>query len=270
MTHISGSIIIQGVLMNNLEKDLQKMEELHQKQIDIHFDEFLRMHLTNKTILIRHIEAFYRYSSYLHEGNVLDWGCRHAFDACLIKNHFGDSVKISGCDIEKGDFDVFFDYAGLDFSLLKSPYKLPYSGEQFDFVISSGVLEHVPNDLESIKEIYRILRPGGKFIITFLPNHYSYTEFLSSILKRAHHNRLYKRKQIKNMLLHSGFFILYAGYHQVMPALAGKESALIGRIKILNSIFKFIYKFNRIFEKIWPIYKFAANIIIVAEKRRSL
>ncbi len=39
-----------------------------------------------------------------------------------------------------------------------------YHDEQFDFFICSHVLEHIPDDLKAMKELYRILKKGGKGI----------------------------------------------------------------------------------------------------------
>ncbi|MGB9911327.1 MAG: class I SAM-dependent methyltransferase [Microgenomates group bacterium] len=43
--------------------------------------------------------------------------------------------------------------------------KLPFTDEAFDVVISTDVLEHIPNAEEVIKEIRRVLKPGGKAFI---------------------------------------------------------------------------------------------------------
>jgi len=40
-----------------------------------------------------------------------------------------------------------------------------YSDNMFDFIICSHVLEHVPDDIQAMKEIYRILKPGGEAIV---------------------------------------------------------------------------------------------------------
>jgi SAM-dependent methyltransferase len=40
-----------------------------------------------------------------------------------------------------------------------------YEDGQFDFLICSHVLEHVPDDKQALRELYRILRRGGKAII---------------------------------------------------------------------------------------------------------
>jgi SAM-dependent methyltransferase len=38
--------------------------------------------------------------------------------------------------------------------------------ESFDIVIACDVLEHVPSDLAAMRELHRILRPGGTAILT--------------------------------------------------------------------------------------------------------
>lgn len=48
---------------------------------------------------------------------------------------------------------------------------LPFADETFDAVYSHGVLHHIP-DIESVlKEIERVLRPGGKFLIAVYHKH---------------------------------------------------------------------------------------------------
>lgn len=46
---------------------------------------------------------------------------------------------------------------------------LPLPGEYFDLVLSHEVLEHVQDDQAAIREIVRVLRPGGRLVL-FVPN----------------------------------------------------------------------------------------------------
>jgi len=42
---------------------------------------------------------------------------------------------------------------------------LPFANESFDFVYSHGVLHHTPDTARTIREIYRVLSPGGRAVI---------------------------------------------------------------------------------------------------------
>ena len=52
---------------------------------------------------------------------------------------------------------------GIQVRPLEHEYNLPYDDNAFDIVLSVGVLEHVPNDVASMAEIRRVLKPGGLF-----------------------------------------------------------------------------------------------------------
>lgn len=47
--------------------------------------------------------------------------------------------------------------------------ELAFADNQFDIVFSHEVIEHVKDDRQSVKEMLRVLKPGGKLII-FCPN----------------------------------------------------------------------------------------------------
>ncbi|MFZ5862531.1 MAG: class I SAM-dependent methyltransferase [Nitrospirota bacterium] len=44
--------------------------------------------------------------------------------------------------------------------------RLTYDSDVFDLVTSTEVFEHVPNDQQGFREIYRVLKPGGYFAFT--------------------------------------------------------------------------------------------------------
>ena len=50
--------------------------------------------------------------------------------------------------------------------VIGSVLEIPFENNSFDIIISSEVIEHVPNPLVAIKEMYRVLKPGGTLILT--------------------------------------------------------------------------------------------------------
>jgi len=41
---------------------------------------------------------------------------------------------------------------------------IPYTGAAFDVVICNHILEHVPSPVAALREVHRVLKPGGRFI----------------------------------------------------------------------------------------------------------
>jgi SAM-dependent methyltransferase len=70
-------------------------------------------------------------------------------------------IARSGQDISYRTADLFAE--GVDDRV--DITKLSYQNSEFDFFISSHILEHVSDDRKAILELYRILKPGGKGIL---------------------------------------------------------------------------------------------------------
>lgn len=69
---------------------------------------------------------------------------------------------------------------------------LPFESESFDYVISFQVIEHIKQDIDFVREIHRVLRPGGKVIIT-TPN------APTSLTRNPWHIREYKSEELHNL-----------------------------------------------------------------------
>ena len=86
------------------------------------------------------------------------------------------------------------DYSNLDF--VSDICNMPIEDESFDAVMCIEVIEHVPNPVEALGEIHRVLKKGGNLILTapfnslthYAPYHYS-TGF-SSYFYEHHLNNL--------------------------------------------------------------------------------
>jgi SAM-dependent methyltransferase len=243
--------------------------KLHTEQAKIRQDQYLQSHFHNLAVIRRHTSIFERYSRFLPvSGAVLDWACNHAPDACLVRMLRGNKVQLYGCDVSAGEYREFFDFANLQYTQLSHPYLLPYDDNFFDAVIGSAALEHVPNDSESLKEMYRIIKPGGVLIVTTLPNRLSYTEWLSRTLRRPHHLRRYSLRIVREMFIHHGFLPVSYGYHQIFPSMCSTGG--IFDSPFVNKLVGDIASQNKIGEKLWPIRCFASNLFIVGKKVASI
>jgi SAM-dependent methyltransferase len=60
---------------------------------------------------------------------------------------------------------------------------LPLPDASFDLVISAGVIEYLPGDGPFLRELSRVLRPGGRLLLC-VTNRYGYSEIFHSLLYR--------------------------------------------------------------------------------------
>lgn len=65
--------------------------------------------------------------------------------------------------------------------------KVPYPDEHFDTVLLSTVLSYVKNPQQAVNEAYRILKPEGYVVVSFLPREGSYAMLYESAYLRGRH-----------------------------------------------------------------------------------
>lgn len=70
---------------------------------------------------------------------------------------------------------------------------LDFAANSFDFVISFQVIEHIRRDIDFVREVRRVLRPNGKFIVT-TPN------APMSLTRNPWHVREYTANELHNIL----------------------------------------------------------------------
>jgi SAM-dependent methyltransferase len=104
---------------------------------------------------------------------VLDVGCgegRHSLAAYLRPGVSVVGVDLSGEDlaIARGRIDDMapFDPQGYVRFLQGDATRLPFPDDAFDRVICSEVLEHIPNFIGVLEELYRVLKPGGRLCVS--------------------------------------------------------------------------------------------------------
>ena len=235
------------------------MRDLYAKQqSETPGDAYLAGH-AHPSVIRTQVSVYQWYREYLPQvGTVLDWGCRHAPDACLIRaGHPADDLELHGCDIDASDrYFSFHSSADLAFKQLGHVSELPYANDTFDAVIGSGTLEHVAMDYESLKELYRVLKPGGKLIITYLPNRWSYEEWWRrNIWKAGAHLRLYTAGELQMQMLRTGLKPLTLGYQNRYDMLAQVNPP---RVVLRHAV------------RVANLHRITSTLCVVAEKVNSL
>lgn len=102
------------------------------------------------------------------------------------------------------------------------PVHLPFPAQSFDAVASVGVLEHVRetggNELSSLREIRRILRPGGCFLCYHLPNAYSVIETLARFMPHKYSHRYrFTRRQLRRLFQDAGLQLMTTQRYGCLP-----------------------------------------------------
>lgn len=89
--------------------------------------------------------------------------------------------------------------------------KIPLADNQFDCVLILAVLEHLEYPEEIIRECYRLLKPGGRLIVT-VPSNYSKPILLMlaglGLISREEifsHKHYFSKKDVEDMLANARF-----------------------------------------------------------------
>ncbi|MFC1824256.1 class I SAM-dependent methyltransferase [Thermodesulfobacteriota bacterium] len=100
--------------------------------------------------------------------SVLDVGCAtgrllFSLTNAGVKNLCGSDIASNILDVAKqklSSFDV-----RLDLKTADAEEHLPWDENSFDYVTLTGVFHHFYTPQKALKEIYRVLKPGGRFIV---------------------------------------------------------------------------------------------------------
>jgi SAM-dependent methyltransferase len=110
----------------------------------------------------------------------------------------------------------------LDVHLSGDPVRLPFDADAFDAVLSCGVLEHVARPDDSLEEIKRVLRPGGRLYVYKLPNRYSYLEWIAKQAGLYYHgaypyDAVYTRRDALDLVRRHGYSVSEVRLANMLP-----------------------------------------------------
>jgi SAM-dependent methyltransferase len=183
-------------------------------------------------------------------GRVLDIGCGNKPYERMFNTI---TTEYIGCDIVQSSQNKV--------DIICTAFQIPLPDSSFDTVFSTQVIEHVDNHQQLVNEAYRLLKPGGHFIVSgpmYWPLHeepYDYFRFTKYGFK---------------------YILEKAKFSEIEILSNGGKWALMGQVIILNAhprIVKlklFRYMINRIFSYLDKKYYNdfnTMNYVVVGKKR---
>jgi ubiquinone/menaquinone biosynthesis C-methylase UbiE len=143
--------------------------------------------------------------------HLLDLGCgfgRHAFEAARR------GARVTACDMAipelndvRATFAAMADAGEIDTdrfvaAVAGDATRLPFETASFDRIIASEVLEHIPSDIDALRELTRVLKPGGIIaatVPTFLPERicWAINDDYHAPAAVGGHVRIYSRAELR-------------------------------------------------------------------------
>ena len=159
-------------------------------------------------------------------GTMLDVGCgegRHIFG--IMQNY--PEMKCIGLDMDDDSlvkaeegYEFFESISNAGAKFLKgSAYSLPFQNNSLDLIVCSEVLEHLHQYNDAVKEIHRVLKPGGKFYAS-VPA--SWPEKICWALSKDYQNqpgghlRIFNQSKLVSEISEAGFkFLSSDRFHSI-------------------------------------------------------
>ena len=156
---------------------------------------------------------------------ILDVGCGTGANLLMLSK-YGEA---EGVDISE-DALAFCRERGLDKVRLGAGEKLPYDDGTFDLVTAFDVVEHMDDDLAGLREMRRVLRPGGR-VLLFVPTFMFLWGLQDEV---SNHRRRYRLPELRRVLEQAGFEIertTYANITFFLPILMMRQLMRLTGIK---------------------------------------
>ena len=197
--------------------------------------------------------------NFLKNGKLLDVGCGEKIYKSIFKNneYIGIDVKVSGRKKNAKLPDIYFDGENI-----------PFEDNYFDFIMCTEVLEHCTKPSKLISEIYRVLKPQGRALIT--------VPFIWGEHEIPYDFRRYTSFGLEKEVKDIGFKIIkfqkdYEGFDSLIKVSLSEVRNYVGdekfnlRLNLARLILFISYKFLEYFLRVKAKRIYLTNQIIVSK-----
>ncbi|MBX3063758.1 MAG: class I SAM-dependent methyltransferase [Anaerolineae bacterium] len=172
----------------------------------------------------KRVQTIFEWIDVSADRTILDCACGRGFYLKMIRSV--SQCKLVGLELDEEIIEkARRNIAGLpDISLTRANiYEQPFDDNSFDGVLLSEILEHIDDDVRGLREVKRVLKPGGVVAITVPNANYPFwwdpinktleglfdTHIQHGVLAGiwANHVRLYTREQLRRAVLDAGLII---------------------------------------------------------------
>ena len=207
-----------------------------------------------------------------HNAKILEIGCGTGGNLKML-SQFG---RVSGVDMDKNAIQIALqkNESNFDIRLGNCPNNMPFEGQKFDLICMFDVLEHIEEDVDTLKLLKNLLTDNGKILISVPAYQWlwgAHDDFL-------HHKRRYTLKQLSEKINKSGLTVLMYTYFNtfLFPFIAlmrlkekvFKNSDAIGRCipsPFLNFVCRTIFSIEMYFLSFIK-FSFGLSIMVVLYK----
>jgi len=136
------------------------------------------------------------------DARLLDVGCGTGW----LADHFADYTGVDG----SSDAVATAQARGRNVLHHDVAEPLPFADASFDAVVMKDLLEHVPDPVALVREVRRVLRPGGRVFA-------SSPDAQRWVWDDYTHRRPFTRKSFRLLFADQGFAVERVGYESVTP-----------------------------------------------------
>lgn len=176
----------------------------------------------------RRAESVFDFLAIAPGDRVLDAGCGRGFYLNFLRALYPDA-DVVGVELDRPLLPLARSVVPGARVANANLYDLPFADASFDKIIFSEVIEHVPDDAAALRELARVLAPGGVLALTTPNADYPFwwdpiNKTLEATLDThiqtgplagiwANHVRLYTLEALTNLVADAGFVVEDVRYH---------------------------------------------------------